>query len=377
MSEYGLGPAVVSIAWVFTALSAGVIAARFYVRLFVLRRITLDDSIIAVAFLFALVNSIFVTVSASWGLGRHIQFLQSKPNHVMYTVKYVYLCEFFSILSPGFGRISYGFLLLSLIPPNKNRRRFLWGIIGLQFLVDVGTVIISFSQCTPIEGFWDTTIKATCWPPYVQQYTGFVQGSICSAVDLILAIFPASLFWNLNMEWKQKASLSALMGLGVFAMVASIVKTIKLQAITETEDLTYAMAELAIWWTLEAYLVLIAVTIPTLRPIIGTGKSVSITSPNSYALNTFNHRKKVQISSANDNNRSFERLCESSVLTDVTTDNSTNNNNDCNGGLAVLKRSQVGGICSHDEQDLGISGSDSIVKNVTVSVSFGTRNTML
>lgn len=52
------------------------------------------------------------------------------------------------------------------------------------------------------------------------------------------------------------------------AMTASIIKTIELRAITATADLTYAMAQLAIWWTLEANLVLIATSIPTLGPII-------------------------------------------------------------------------------------------------------------
>ncbi|KAI0532439.1 integral membrane protein [Xylaria digitata] len=364
MSGQELGSVVVSIAWVFAAVSAGVIAARFYVRLVVLRRTTLDDFIILVAFLFALVNSVFVTVSASWGLGRHIESLQSKPNHITYAIKYVYLCEFFSILSPGFGRISYGFLLLALIPPNENQRRFLWGIIGLQFVVDVGTVIISFSQCTPIEGFWDKGVNANCWPPYVQQYAGFVQGSICSTVDLILAVLPASLFWNLNMEWKQKASLSALMGLGVFAMVASIIKTIKLQAITVTDDLTYAMAELAIWWTLEAYLVLIAVTIPTLRPIISTAKGVNGTSDGSFnAMNTFNSKKRAGISSGQDNDRPFERLCDSSVLTDVVSSNSNSSE------LAML-RPRIPG----DERGSELSGRDGIMKSVAVSVSFDKNN---
>lgn len=51
-------------------------------------------------------------------------------------------------------------------------------------------------------------------------------------------------------------------------MTASIIKTIELRAITAAADLTYAMAQLAIWWTLEANLVLIATSIPTLGPIV-------------------------------------------------------------------------------------------------------------
>ena len=94
----------------------------------------------------------------------------------MYTVKYVFLCEAFAILSPGFGRISYGFLLLALLPPTTLRRRFLWAIIAIQFVVDVATVTVSFVQCRPIEGFWDKSVEADCWPPYYQQYGGYIQG---------------------------------------------------------------------------------------------------------------------------------------------------------------------------------------------------------
>ncbi|EZF10705.1 hypothetical protein H112_08068 [Trichophyton rubrum D6] len=127
----------------------------------------------------------------------------------------------------------------------------LWTLIWVQFVVDVGTVIISFVQCRPINKFWDSSVPGHCWAPTVQQYVGFFQGSVCSAVDLVLAVFPASLLWNLNMEIK-KVSLSLLMGLGIIAMIASITKTIQLQAITAKADITYAMAHLATWWTLEA-----------------------------------------------------------------------------------------------------------------------------
>lgn len=51
-------------------------------------------------------------------------------------------------------------------------------------------------------------------------------------------------------------------------MIASIVKTVQLRAITSEADLTYAMANLAIWWTLEAYFVLIATSVPALKPIM-------------------------------------------------------------------------------------------------------------
>ncbi|KAL4869524.1 hypothetical protein BDV12DRAFT_196154 [Aspergillus spectabilis] len=266
MAVVNLGTAVLAIAWIFAGLATAVVATRYYVRVKIIRKLAVDDGLIFIALALVIGNSIFLTISTHWGLGTHLGALSDKQ--IMYAVKWVYLCEFFSILSPCVGRIAYASLLLSLLPPIPWRSRLLWSIIWIQVVVDCGTVIISFAQCRPMRKYWEPRVPGSCWSPDVQQSTGYFQSSVCCVVDLVLAAFPASMFWNLNMEWKKKVSLSCLMGLGLFAMIASIVKTVQLRAIAATDDLTHAMAHLSIWWTLEANLVVLAASIPTLRPIV-------------------------------------------------------------------------------------------------------------
>ncbi|CAG9998314.1 unnamed protein product [Clonostachys byssicola] len=269
MDSEDLQPAVLSVAWVFASLSLAVVVARLWIRTQVVRQVRIDDYLIiftmvsallpsfAFGLMLSLGNSAFLSVSARYALGKHIETVLTNPLYISYTLKYVFLCEFFAIMCPCFGRISFALMLLSLLPPNKVSRRILQFIIAIAFIVDLSTVIISFTQCRPIEAFWDMRPNPDCWPKTVQQYTGFFQGSLGSAVDLTLACFPASLFWNLKMAWKQKAALSSIMGLGILyalidshehrrgpdsyeysAMIASIIKTIQLQAITATEDIT-------------------------------------------------------------------------------------------------------------------------------------------
>ncbi|RAL11831.1 uncharacterized protein BO97DRAFT_453454 [Aspergillus homomorphus CBS 101889] len=287
--EY-LGNIVLILAWLFASIATLVVATRYYVRLQIVKRYTLDDALILLALALAIGNSVFLTIATHWGLGTHMAALSHE--RIMYSVKWVYLCEFFSILSPGIGRIAYASLLMSLVPPVRWRTRLLWSIIWIQFAVDIATIAVSFSQCSPMRKFWDSRVPGSCWPATVQRDMGYFQGSVCSAVDLVLAAFPASMFWGLNMEKKRKISLSCLMGLGVFAMIASIVKTVQLRAITSQADLTYAMAHLAIWWTLEAYFVLIATSIPTLRPIVTrtTRHSRSVSSKKPSRLNSLRCR---------------------------------------------------------------------------------------
>ncbi|KAI1116310.1 hypothetical protein F5Y14DRAFT_77588 [Nemania sp. NC0429] len=384
MTVQGLGIAVVSIAWIFPVLTGAILAARFYVRSIVPRRLSVEDLIIFIACALAIADSAFVTISAYWGLGQHIADLQSQHQHIVFAAKYVFLCLFFSILSPGLGRISYAFLLLSLVPPTMNRRRLLWGIITLQFIIDVVTVITSVSECRPLEKFWDPGVDGECWPRSVQQtevqfkevchfpsmgrqvtcqfrqlyYRQLYDlpiseesQAICSVVDLILALFPAGLFWKMNMKLKQKISLSIFMGLGIFSMIASIVKTIELQALTTTADPTYDFARLAIRWTVEAYLVLIAVSIPTLGPIIATrSDTLTVGSPAEAFMNTFNSKKNANSDTPN-NDRPYDRLYDSAVRTNITSDHE----------LSSYEASQ--------RKVLGIS-SYGIQKNTTVSIDY-------
>ncbi|KAI1417112.1 hypothetical protein F5Y13DRAFT_204453 [Hypoxylon sp. FL1857] len=354
-----LGPAVLGVAWTFASVSILIVSLRFYVRLSIVRKLTLDDYVIIVTLIFSLGNSIILTVSTSWGLGRHIESLASEPLSIMYTVKWVYFCELFAIMSPGFGRISFAILLLNLSPPSKARRRFLWAIIWIQFIVDVGTVIIIYAQCQPIEGYWNKSIEARCLSLNAQVYAGYLQSAVGSLVDLILAIFPSTLFWNLNMQWKQKAFLSGIMGLGIVAMVASIVKTVQLRAITEVSDITYTMATLAIWWTLEANLVLIAVSIPTIRPILKAPKdSTRDRSGPSDNVNTFFSWKRAQANRSGEDRALFGPIQDPASTNEISGDEEQQ--------LSQHNSYCMGAISERGARD----SSTGIRKDITVSITF-------
>ncbi|KAI2467185.1 hypothetical protein F4781DRAFT_402863 [Annulohypoxylon bovei var. microspora] len=313
-----LGPVVIAFAWILATISTSIVAIRFYVRLTIIRKLSLDDYIIIITTLLNITNSVFLTISSHWGLGKHIQALISKPWAIMYFEKWVYLCEGPAIMSPGFGRISFAFLLLRLTPPSKTRRILLWAVICIQFIADAVTVIIIYAQCKPIQGFWDKTIEAKCWPAYTQVYAGYFQGSICALVNLVLAVFPSSLFWNLKMHWRQKVFLSGIMGLGIFAMVASIAKTVYLQEIITVSDRSYNMAILAIWWTMEANFVLIAVSIPTIKPILKAPRTPSQgQSDRANHLNTFLSRKRAQENISGESHGCFEPLKEPTLVNEI------------------------------------------------------------
>ena len=63
-----------------------------------------------------------------------------------------------------------------------------------------------------------------------------------------------------------------LLGLSLFAAVASIVKTVKLEAIGKGGDITYNLIPFVIWFTVENNVVIAAASIPTIKPLFSHGK---------------------------------------------------------------------------------------------------------
>jgi hypothetical protein len=72
---------------------------------------------------------------------------------------------------------------------------------------------------------------------------------------------------NLNMEVRTRIALCIIMGLSFFGGIACIVKTVELQALGDRKDFTYHTSRFVVWFTIEQYIIIIAASIPTLRPL--------------------------------------------------------------------------------------------------------------
>ena len=172
-----------------------------------------------------------MTVSEHYGLGQHFNALS--PENQVNAMKYDFYLQPFSIMSPAVGRISYALLLMQIVPQYQKRRRWLLAtIVALQLVVNILCFVFIVAQCNPTAAFYDPSVPGTCWSKLFQQYYGYFQGckgntlpppptannsssAWNSATDLALALFPATLFWNLQMKTSHKVGLIILMGLGV------------------------------------------------------------------------------------------------------------------------------------------------------------------
>ncbi|TXC00325.1 hypothetical protein FocTR4_00014697 [Fusarium oxysporum f. sp. cubense] len=125
-----------------------------------------------------------------------------------------------------------------------------------------------------------------------------------SATDLILTFLPAYMFWGLHMQLSTKVGLVALMGLSIFAFVASVIKTILLQSLGYRSDFTRNVAALFIWLHVENTLVITAASIPMTRPLFQNSNE---TKSSTYEMDEYRNNRV--------NSNTFRRIMVNAIDT--------------------------------------------------------------
>lgn len=157
--------------------------------------------------------------------------------------------------------------MIQLFGTTPWRRSALWTLFAAQFIINSAALICLYVQCSNVAMLWDKSIpNRKCWDPSVRTNIGYSHSSFNAATDLFLTCLPATMLWNLQMKPHLKAGLAVLLGLSLFAFIACIVKIVYLAA-PATQDSTYTTAQLSVWITLEATFVMIAASVPLVRPL--------------------------------------------------------------------------------------------------------------
>lgn len=167
-------------------------------------------------------------------------------------------------------KISIAFFLRRFVP-NKKYQHFLTG--SIVFLVAftlscAGTLI--FNCGTKISANWDLELRANgeakCFSNTTFTNIGIFNSSINIATDVLFALLPVPIVWKLQTNLRTKITLVAILGLGLFACVASIVKTVLQARALSDPDWTYHDS-FFMWNNIEFNIGIVAASLPALRPL--------------------------------------------------------------------------------------------------------------
>lgn len=114
---------------------------------------------------------------------------------------------------------AHAFLLI-----DPKIRKSLIAVAVLNIVLNIPQVMMVWFQCTPVTALWDPARQDQCNHKKSVYYTYFV-GAIAALSDFYLAVIPIQMLVPLKIDRKLKWGLSFLMGCGIFAGVAAIVRT--------------------------------------------------------------------------------------------------------------------------------------------------------
>jgi len=158
----------------------------------------------------------------------------------------------------------------------QYRRLFFQSIlrhITLGILLALGTWGLTLSimlplVCTPVASFWDPSVPGRCMN---FETVWYVMAGVNVATDFILFILPIPVISSLHLPRRQKLLLIVVFGLGLFPCAISIYRIRTLHAAAVSADPTWDNVGAATFSFLELTIGVVAVCLPTLRPLLAMG----------------------------------------------------------------------------------------------------------
>ncbi|KAH8662841.1 hypothetical protein BGZ60DRAFT_565767 [Tricladium varicosporioides] len=275
--------AIVAAAITVVALSFFAVSLRLISRLALIRRATLDDLFIVVAWLIALPMSITMCLGTHYGLGKHDQYIHLDWRGTLNRLQYA-----FSVLyNPALMATKTSILIFYLSLASATRKFFKLATIAILVIVNVAgcvLTILNIIQCLPINAAFQ-------YPqPDGSRCISILDLSLASApvnivTDLAILFLPLPIFTSLGIPWKQKFVLVFVFATGIFVTVVDVVRIAYLQQASQTglywghlndtpdnnmedQNFFWYASQSLMWSIVEVNIGITCACIPTLKPVI-------------------------------------------------------------------------------------------------------------
>jgi hypothetical protein len=215
------------------------------------------------------VNYIILSAAVIHGLGRHARFVRLSRRKT--ALELLFISQVVWYWSITLVKLSVAILLLRL-KRTRTWRVLMYSIMALLLLVAIVQTCFQFLQCRPFSIFWDPGVlrrtRLRCLSRKAIDGNIILFSAVQVSVDLIFSFIPITFIAKLNRPRREKVFMCVLMGLGLFASVAAIVRTLYIRNFARMNDFFRIHVSVALWAVIEQQFALIAATIPTLKAFL-------------------------------------------------------------------------------------------------------------
>ncbi|KAB5560195.1 integral membrane protein, partial [Coniochaeta sp. 2T2.1] len=259
------GGQILAICGTLTALCLVIVVLRTWVRARIIRQVGADDWTMIAAMTVLFVEMMIIIPQVQKGAGRHVQYIKP-PSNIVVGLHLNFITQPLCLIALCLTKVSVGLFLLRLTP-SRRFRLFIIGTIIFTILSATGNFLTVFFQCQPLAFTWGGTATGTCIPPANLKFAAFFNSSVSVLTDVVFALTPVPMLWKVQMNWRVKLAVGAILSLGIFAAVAAVVKITFLSQYGKHGDFLFDSSDLTIWTTVEICTAIIAACIPCLKPL--------------------------------------------------------------------------------------------------------------
>lgn len=198
------------------------------------------------------------------GLGRRAAFVPAPQRST--ALRLLFISQLFFYYSITLAKLSVALLLLRF-KRTLPWRLFLHATMAVALAAVLVQTCFQFLQCRPFSVYWDPRVfkLAQCFRRSIINGNIIVFSSIQVGIDLIFSVVPITFVRKLRRPRREKVFMCVLMGLGVFASCAAVVRTLTLQDYYTSQDVFRTNVAISLWAVVEQQMALMAATMPTLK----------------------------------------------------------------------------------------------------------------
>ncbi|KAL1858252.1 hypothetical protein Daus18300_009998 [Diaporthe australafricana] len=260
------GGALVGTAVSFLVLTFFSVGLRTYVRGVLTKSFMADDWLMLAAQVVFTISCTFILLGVNTGLGRRNKSLPQ--NQEIDALKWQALATATYVLNMMFIKLSIGFFLLRL----AVQKRYLYTIYGTMFVVLIWSLALWFwdiFQCSPVQAQWDYTIpNLKCVSAQEVVNAAYALSVMTIVTDWLFALLPIPMIWHVKMTSQAKATVVVVLGLGIFASIATLIRLKFLSDLTDTTDILFAGTDAMVWTLVEPGVAIVASSLVTIRPLL-------------------------------------------------------------------------------------------------------------
>ncbi|KAF9870235.1 integral membrane protein [Colletotrichum karsti] len=271
LTPKGLGPAVEFIAIVFGIICVIVVGLRIYVRAGLSGASTrlwgIEDWLAVVGTVPFIPAVVFAVQASRYGVGSHDVDLPS-PLYLIRASECQLYWEVLYFISSTIIKCAIGFTCVRL---DKRRPVVILMAANMSIMVIVAilALVFVFANCAPLAASWNPAL-GTCQKVISLQTVSYIVSAIQMATDWICATIPFFIVAGLQMSRRKKVSVCAILGLGIFASIATCVRMPYLKyydTATYPTEIGYHLGVISITSNLECALGIIGCSLPPLRKL--------------------------------------------------------------------------------------------------------------